>query len=170
MTTALNTGRQGSNKCLSSLFDKALFRNKHRSGVHAQRLKHQNPQKNQSRKQNFPNPTAETRPSHLQFETNLSHRIQNAEPNSSCRNNEEGGKKTLTNSDSRKPEQIETDVISIIKGHVRQITAAQTTKQNIYKTKQKKEEANSRCKHEQNWTIIHKKKVQKSQILQGTYR
>jgi hypothetical protein len=48
-----------------------------------------------------------------------------------------GEKKTLTNSDSRKTEQIETDLISIIKGHVRQITAAQTTKQNIHKTKQK---------------------------------
>ncbi len=116
MTTALNTGWQGSNKCLSSLFDKALFRNKHRSGVHAQRPKHQNPQKNRSRKPNFPNPTAKTRPSHVQFETNLSHRIQNTEPNSSCRINEEGGKKTLTNSDSRKTEQIETDLISILRG------------------------------------------------------
>jgi hypothetical protein len=140
MITALNTGQRGSNKCLSSLFDKALFRNKHRFGVHAQRLKHQNPQKNQSRKQNFPNPTAETRPSHLQFETNLSHRIQNTEPNSSCRNNEEGEQKTLTNSDSRKTEQIETDLISIIKGHVRQITAAQTTKQNIHTTKKTKKQ------------------------------
>jgi hypothetical protein len=140
MTTALNIGPQGSNNCLSSLFNKALFRNKHRSGVHAQRLKHQNPQKNQSRKQNFPNPTAETRSSHVQFETNPSHRIQNTEPNSSCRNNEEGEKKSLTNSDSRKTEQIENDLISIIKGHVRQITAAQTTKQNVHKTKKTKKQ------------------------------
>jgi hypothetical protein len=138
MTTALNTERQGSNKCLSSLFDQAIFRNKHRSGVHAQRLKHQNPQKKSIKEAKFSKPTAETRPSHVQFEKILSHRIQNTEPNSSCRNNEEGEKKTLTNSDSRKTEQIETDLISTIKGHVRQITAAQTTKQNIHKTKQKK--------------------------------
>jgi hypothetical protein len=105
MTVALNTGWQGSKKCLSSLFDKALFRNKHRSGVHSQRLKHQNLKKkiNQGRKI---------------FQTQLprqGHRMYNSKKNSPIEyktqnqtavveTTKRGEKKTLTNSDSRKTE------------------------------------------------------------------
>jgi hypothetical protein len=105
MTVALNTGRQGSKKCLSSLFDKALFRNKHRSGVHSQRLKHQNLKKKSTKDAKFSKPncrdkaiacTIRKKNSPIEYKTQNQTAV--------VETTKRGEKKTLTNSDSRKTE------------------------------------------------------------------